>query len=105
MPASTSILAHKDIQAALDRALANGRGVRIACPNGIGEAYNLRQRCYTLRQLDRRENAKIYPEDDPLYNRSVYDSLTITPAQANGTVYLVIEVSTPERLESRMEDL
>jgi hypothetical protein len=104
MPPSNSLLAHRDVQAALDRALANGRGVRIRVESA-GHATNLRQRCYKVRELDRRENAKIFPHDNPMHGRSVYDALTMTPAEDDGTVYLVIEVSSPERLEEVMEDL
>lgn len=104
MPPSSSPLAHKDIEAALDRALSNGTGVRIRCA-GYGYAVNLRQRAYKLREIDRRENRKIYTEDDPSYGRSVYDACLITPREIDNQWYLVIEVSSPQRLESMIEDL
>lgn len=105
MPPNPSPLAHKDVQKAMDRALANGRGIRIRCAS-YGEANALRQRMYTMRKADRRENARIYDHTDPLHGRSVYDSLICTPMQdVHGVVHLVVEVSTPERLESRIEDL
>lgn len=105
MPPSSSILSYRDVQAALDRALSNGRGVKIACET-LGDAQNLRQRCYNFRKLDRRENMKTYAEDAPLYAKSVYDVLTICPAQEeDGSICLVIEVASAERLKERLTDL
>lgn len=111
MPPSSSTLAHADIQAVMDRALSNGRGCRIGCAN-IGEAYGLRQRFYTLRKQDREANKKIFEPEDPRWGRSVYDSLIIYPAGGdvgNGdppnSIYCVIEVSSAERLEERVEDI
>ena len=104
MPPNSSTLAHQDIRAAMDRALENGRGVRISCDTP-GDVYNLRQRFYTVRRLDRADNAKTYDTDHPLYGRSVYDTLIVYPASEGNTIYCVIEVSTPDRLEERIEDL
>ena len=42
-----------------------------------GEANALRQRMYTLRKADRKENRRIYAEDVPLYDRSVYDNVML----------------------------
>ena len=109
MPPSNSTLAHADIQAVMDRALASERGCRIRCLSE-GEAYSLRQRFYTMRKLDRQFNYEIYPVDDPRHRQSVYDALTIYPAGPSeddppGTVWCVIEKSTANRLDDRVEDL
>lgn len=106
MPPPTSQLAHTDILAAMDRAISNGKGVRVFCGPSLGDAVNLRQRAYRAREIDRRENRKIYEPEDPLYGRSVYDRLLMIPREndADGW-FLYIEVSTSERLEDLTEDL
>ena len=105
MTISESPLAHADIKAVLDRALANGRGVKIACAS-IGEARNLVQRCYTFRKIDRKSNRDIYSLDDPRYGVSVYDQLSCYPAEeADGSPCCVIEVLSPDRLNERVQDL
>lgn len=105
MPVSSSPLAHRDIRAAMDRALAGGRGVRIAC-SSLGEAYNLRQRFYTTRKHDRDQSRQIYEPDDPGYDRTPYDALIVYPATGeDDVIYCVIEVSSAERLNERIQDL
>lgn len=104
MPPSTSPLAHRDIAGALDRALANGRGVRLRCED-YGMAVTLRQKAYTFRKIDKRESKRIYDSDNPLYNASPYDALVMTPREHDGEWYLYIEVSRAERLADIMEDL
>lgn len=109
MPVSSSPLAHRDIQAIMDRALSNGRGCRIQIANP-GEGYSLRQRFYTMRLGDRAANCKVFDPEDPRYGRSVYDALTVYIASGNDedppeSLYLMLEVSTEERLAARVEDL
>ena len=105
MPPTIAQLSNIDIITAFDRALGNGKGVRIFCETR-GNAVNKRQQCYRAREVDRQENKKIYPPDDPMYKRSIYDALIFIPRIAeDGSWFLYIEVSTPERLESVMEDL
>lgn len=104
MPPNTSPLAHRDIAGALDRALANGRGIRLRCEDH-GMAVTLRQKAYTFRKIDKRESKRIYDSDHPLYNASPYDALVMTPRQHDGEWYLYIEVSRAERLADIMEDL
>ena len=109
MPISQSPLAHSDIQAVMDRALANGRGCRILC-NDYGGAHGLRQRFYTVRKLDRKRNKEIYPIEDPRHYQSIYDSLIVYPAGPGeddppDAFYCVIEVSSADRLNDRVEDI
>ena len=109
MPPTNSTLAHADIQAVMDRALANGRGCRVRCKD-LGEAYSMRQRFYTARKLDREHNKRIYLPEDPRHRQSVYDALIVYPAAANeddpsDSIWCVIETSTPNRLDERVEDL
>lgn len=106
MPPSESPLAHKDIEEALDRAIANGKGIRLFCPGGHGQAISLRQRAYKLREIDRRQNRRLFEPDHPMFGNSVYDALVFAPRQASDeTWFLYIEVSTPKRLEELMEEL
>lgn len=104
MSHSQSPLSHRDVLRILDRALSNGRGVRVACES-LGKAKNLRQRCYTMRAVDRKENTRIYQPADAMYGLSVYDCLTLDVGEDAGVIYLIVEVSAPERLESLMQDL
>lgn len=104
MPPSTSPLAYRDIQACMDRALGNNKGIKIACSD-FSEAHSLRQRFYTARKIDRELNCKIFTPDHPNYARSIYDSLIVYPADDNGSPCLIIEVSTEDKLNSRVEDL
>jgi hypothetical protein len=105
MPPSASPLAHKDIEATLDRALANGKGVRIFCGDQA-TATGLRQRVYTLRKLDRRSSLRVYTPDDPMYGKSAYDAVICTPrVDTNEEWWLYIEVASPERLAEVTEDL
>lgn len=106
MPPNNSVLAYRDLQEVADRAISNGRGVRVSCST-LGEAHVLRSRLYKMRELDRKENKKIYSDPDhALHGRSIYDPLILTPSQSEeGQIYLVVEVSTAERLEERIEEL
>lgn len=105
MPPNNSAIAYRDLQEVADRAIANGRGVRVSCST-LGEAHVLRSRLYKMRDLDRKSNRKIYAEDHELHGRSVYDPLLLTPMQdEKGQIFLVVEVSSVERLEERIEEL
>jgi hypothetical protein len=105
MPPSNSPLSFRNIRAAGDRAIANGRGINITCA-GLGEAHSMRFSFYQMRMLDRKENLKIYPQDHALHGRSIYDCLTAYPAQKDdGTIVLTILVSNAEALNERIEEL
>lgn len=41
-------------------------------------ALSFRMRCYELRKADRRNNKIIFPEPDPRYGRSDYDSILLS---------------------------
>lgn len=73
---STSPLAFDDVREAFDKALAAVKGIKIRCKSR-GAAINLRQRFNTYRKMDRQTNAKIYTEDEPMWKRSVYDTLQL----------------------------
>lgn len=105
VPMSKSLLSYADIRGVMDQALASEKGVRVRC-DSLGQAYNLRQRFYSYRLMDRKENAKIYQPGDPLYNTSAYDKIIVLPeGDSAGNYWLRLEVSTAERLEARVEEL
>lgn len=94
MSYNTSITSYLDIRAALDRALESEKGVRLRFTDEKA-AITFKGRWHTLRYLDRKENKKIYPEDHPLWGRSVYDVLmsktedpcTVALIKAEGVEY------------------
>src|SRR5262245_24373998 len=104
MPMSHSLLSYADVREVMDMALRSAKGIRISCET-LGDAYNLRQRCYSYRLMDRVENSKTYDDDHPLHNRSEYDKIIIIPeGDGEGKYYLRLEVSSPERLAGRVEE-
>lgn len=60
----------------LERALNSEKGIAIVVGTK-GQAIRQRQRIYTWRVADRKDNAKIYPPEHPMNGRSVYDVLTV----------------------------
>lgn len=76
MAYNTSITSYVDIRAALDRALSSEKGVRLRFPDDKA-AMTFKGRVHSLRYLDRKANAKIYPEGDPMHGASAYDPLMV----------------------------
>lgn len=105
MPANNSPLAYDDLRRVMDQALMSPNGVRLRCPNGVGEAYGLRSRMYKFRALDRKANRETYPKGDPKHGISVYDRLTIAPFADGDDIYLYLEVTNEERFAARIEEL
>lgn len=85
---------YKDVQDALDRALASTRGIKLTFSSG-GSAVQFRHRIYSLRKLDRHESRAIYKPGDDDYDRSPYDRLTI---QIEGT-NIFIRTDSPPLIE------
>jgi len=101
---SNSVFSYEDIRQLFDKALTAERGLRVKLAKE-GAAHNLRQRMSYYRQLDRRENKKIYQPDDPMWGRSAYDALIlkITPAESEDTeneVYLDIVKATADNYKT-----
>ena len=64
----------------LDQALESERGVQRlfkGYEQGRGQAFNFRTRLHSARDYDRRENRRIYPEDDPMHGQTLYAQLTV----------------------------
>lgn len=76
MPLSNNIAHYEDIRPYLDRALNAESGLRITLASH-GQAVNLRQRLYKLRQLERIANLEVYPIGDERRGTSSWDHLII----------------------------
>ena len=76
MSFNRSALAFEDIEEAFERALASAKGIRIPCINR-GAAVTLRSRFNYFRWMNRRNSTQIYPQDHPMWNKSVYDKLIL----------------------------
>ena len=76
MSFSKSMFAFDDVKPTLDRALEAEKGIKVVC-NNYGHAIITRSRFHYYRQMDREQNAKNYPPEHPLWNRSVYDKLIL----------------------------
>lgn len=76
MGSSKSLFAYEDIRQALDKALEAKKGIKIIFETN-GQAFGARHRFNQFRSMDRRENARIYPEDHKMHNRTQYDVLRL----------------------------
>lgn len=72
MPNSSSALSYSDIKEVLDQALAAPRGIEVEHKT-VAAATRWLSRANTFRLLDRKANAKLYPEGHDLHNASPYD--------------------------------
>ena len=90
MSLSTSRLAFQDCLDALDKALADSKGIRIPMADQ-GTASNFRARVHQARVLDREANAVQYPEDHPMHGHSVYDELIVRIKKTKSGCYVYIE--------------
>jgi len=90
MVTSHSRLAYTDCFDLMDRALDDGKGVRVKFGNH-GDAWSYRLRCNAARQIDRKENLHIYEEGHPLHGRSEYDRLWLRIRDIDG-YWLYLEV-------------
>lgn len=99
MAYATSISSYPDIRQLLDRALESPKGVRLTFESKK-EALTFKGRVHSFRFMDRKENAKIYPEDHPMHQRSVYDPLTCKSVSET-----VVDVLKLEAVEFNVEEL
>lgn len=91
MVTATSRLSFQDCFTLMDGALSVAKGTRIKFADH-GSAWAMRLRIHAARRIDRRDNAKIYPQEHPLHNHSIYDELIckLRPGP-NGVTWLRIE--------------
>lgn len=101
MPLSNSRLSYQDCFNIFDAALEDERGVRIQCSDQ-DKATFLRMRMHNARKIDRKDNAEIYPEGEPMHGQSIYDKLAIRIRHVEGKVWLYVEQIA---LEGKIEGL
>src|SRR5258708_9905402 len=92
MPAPTNRMSYRDIFEKYDQALEDPKGIRLVFTNET-DARNYRTRMHNARTLDRRENARTYPEGDVMHGQSAYDVLQciIRYGDDEKTIYLYVE--------------
>lgn len=77
MSNSSSTMAYPDVKKVFEDALTSSKGVRLMFKDKPS-AFRFLSRCNSFRLLDRKENAKIFPEPaHTLHGRSVYDVLVL----------------------------
>ena len=78
MAINLSRLAYSDCYDLLEKAISSDyqTGLRVLFANR-NEAIHFRQRLHNARYVDRLDNTKVYPDNHPMYGRSVYDILHI----------------------------
>lgn len=100
MSFSNSRQSYKDCEDFFVKALADDKGARLFVgPESKAEYF--RARANYFRVLDRKENALIYKEGDPMYNKSVYDVLTLVLKDDTGGDWYVYA----EKREIAEEDI
>lgn len=92
MPQPAALGAFANVTRALDLALEREEGVFIAAATPA-EAKSLRQRCYTARDRDRRQNARIYADSPshPLCGGSIWDPLNFLLSEVEGKPGVLIK--------------
>lgn len=82
-------LAYHDCFDLFDAAVSDPKGVRVGFSEK-GEATFFRMRLHNARKIDRRNNAKIYPEGDPMHGQSIYDRLVVQIREEGDMVWVYI---------------
>lgn len=85
MGLSNNSASYEGLRTTCDQALSSAKGLKVTLESK-GKAVNMRQRFYKMRELDREQSFKIYPEGDPRRGTSVYDGLI---AEVDGTCLLL----------------
>lgn len=90
MTISNHLGAYLDCIKLLDQATEDTKGVRVQVPDD-GSAIHFRMRLHRARTLNREYNAKVYAEDHPMHNASVYDKLIVRIREIEGITWVYIE--------------
>lgn len=91
MSLSEAKFAYEDCFRIWEQAAAAGGGCRVQVSDE-GMAINLRMRLHQARKIDRRENAKIYPDENhPMCGNSLFDGLAVRILCIDGEWWLYIE--------------
>ena len=73
--------AYPEAKALMDRALLEEKGLRVTF-SSKQDAVRLRFNCYTARNRERAAHARMFPPDDPLHNKSPWETLTFLVRQS-----------------------
>jgi hypothetical protein len=98
MSYSSSLTSYPDITAALDKALASPKGVRIVFESKEAVS-TFCGRVHSFRFKDRIMNMKIYGPEHKMHGNSAYDPLMI---RKNG---LTVEIIKLDGVEFKIEDI
>jgi hypothetical protein len=99
MPLPNTRLAYLDCYEIFDKALEDTRGVRVKVKDR-NEAIRLRMRLQYARRLQRDENCATYEPGDPMFGRSIYDTLMVKLREVEGVSYIYVEkITIPENIE------
>jgi len=99
MAYASSITSYPDITAALDRALASAKGVRVQLESAKAVA-TFCGRVHSFRFKDRKANTKIYPAGHSMHGCSAYDPLMVRKVEG-----FVVEIIKLDGVEFSIEDL
>ena len=80
--------AYIDCEQLLDKALAGAKGVRVTYLTAGKANYEVK-RLHAFRVLDRELSKRIYPENDPKYETSVYDTLIFSRPKGSATIEVI----------------
>lgn len=85
-------LAYKDCEEAWEKARSAEHGCRVRVP-GYNEAINLRMRLHQCRELDRKEQRRVYEAtpEHPMYGSSAWDGLVCRLREADDSWWVYIE--------------
>lgn len=109
MPVSSSRLSYSDCETLFEKALADLKGCRYqvivdGLEGDFGKTKYFVMRMHQFRALDRQDNRVIFNPGDPMYGRSVYDSMIVRIKADTEGKFWVYVVHT-EIAESEIESL
>lgn len=108
MPLSHSAKAYEDCYELLDAALRTRLGIRNNLGADSGGAQYQLMRLHQARKLDREKSRDLFPEDDPRYGLSVYDTMVMrirqhpNPETGVEEYYIYIE---PRKVKGKVEEI
>lgn len=94
--------AYGDCYEVMERALEDEVGVRVQFEDENAATF-FRMRMHTARAIIRKDNCRIYEENDPMWNASMYDKLIARIVTADDGVWL--EIKKTDVLPGKIESL
>lgn len=98
MGLAKTLSAFSDCEKLLEQALNSPNGIRVRTSTR-GMAVNLRQRIYRCRSLLKKDNAKLYPDTDPMHATTVYDALAVDIVKLEDGDAVEIKIRAPLEVE------